>query len=276
MNNWFRSWHGAPIDNKWLAIAKRAGVVPGVVSAVVWALFDYASQEADRGSVVGFDIEAYAAFSGFEEDQVRAVISALTDKGMIGPDGVWKNWQKRQPKREDSSTERVKAHRERTKGKHDDGEHDETQCNAAKHEETLDKIREDKIREDKIDIGVSTSSAPAGGATAIKPNARGTRLPSDWEPTHDLIEFARNEGLSNAQIEFELACFRDHWESASSPNAVKRSWDAAFRNWIRRAAAGFGNARGPSPSRHRPSDGGRLAAMQRAVARVSYPDPVPE
>ena len=53
---WFRSWHGAPTDNKWLVIAKRAGVPAGMVSAVVWALFDYASQNENRGSVEDFDI----------------------------------------------------------------------------------------------------------------------------------------------------------------------------------------------------------------------------
>ena len=35
MASWFRSWHGAPTDNKWLVIARRANVSAGVVSAVV-------------------------------------------------------------------------------------------------------------------------------------------------------------------------------------------------------------------------------------------------
>lgn len=162
-NDWFRSWHGAPTDNKWLVIGRKAGVSPGVVSAVVWALLDHASQVSERGSVADFDVETYAAFSGFDEDQIRAVIDALKDKGVIGPDGGFRNWSKRQPKREDNSTERSRAFREKQKQNERETnaeKHDATQCNATQREATLDKIREDK---DKIysDTNVSGEVAPA-------------------------------------------------------------------------------------------------------------------
>lgn len=139
MNDWFRSWHGAPTDNKWLVIARKAGVVPGVVSAVVWALLDYASQSADRGSIADFDVETYAAFSGFDEEQIAAVIEALKEKGIIGPDGGFRNWQKRQPKREDGSAERAKAWRERQQTQN---ERTQTQANAGERQirEDTDKI----------------------------------------------------------------------------------------------------------------------------------------
>ena len=97
---WFRSWHGAPTDNKFLLIAKRAQVAPGMVSAVYWALLDYASQNDPRGSVEGFDIETYAEWAGWEERDVIAVIAALTAKKAI-IDGCIAAWEKRQPKRED-------------------------------------------------------------------------------------------------------------------------------------------------------------------------------
>ena len=67
MIDWFRSWHGAPTDNKWLTIGRRAGCAPGIVSAIVWALLDYASQNTPRGAITNFDMETYSAFSGFEE-----------------------------------------------------------------------------------------------------------------------------------------------------------------------------------------------------------------
>lgn len=63
--DWFRSWHGAPTDNKWLLIAKRAGVTPMMVSAVFWALLDYASQQEERGSVAGFDATLNGALCTF-------------------------------------------------------------------------------------------------------------------------------------------------------------------------------------------------------------------
>lgn len=115
MTSWFRSWHGAPTDTKWLSIARRAGVAPGVVSAVAWALLDYASQHQDRGCIDGFDIETYSAFSGFDEDQITAVIDAMTAKGMIENDR-WASWDRRQPEREDNSIDRVRRYRESRTG----------------------------------------------------------------------------------------------------------------------------------------------------------------
>ena len=157
MNNWFRSWHGAPTDSKWLVIARKAGVAPGVVSAVVWTLFDFASQSEQRGSVDGFDVETYAAFSGFEETSIQAVIDALKDKGVVGPDGGFKNWTKRQPKREDdNSTERSRAFRQKQR----ENERNETQCNATQRNATLDKRREEENR--YSDTIVSGDAAPSG------------------------------------------------------------------------------------------------------------------
>ncbi len=155
MNDWFRSWHGAPTDPKWLLIAKRAGTAPGIVSAVVWALFDHASQCQDRGSVADFDTETYATFSGFDEEQVEAIVHELTAKGVI-VDGYLSAWNKRQPKREDNSAERAKEWRERNRTQPNATEQPRTQTNT-------DKIREDKIRiEDK-------DAAPSGPALSIVP-----------------------------------------------------------------------------------------------------------
>jgi len=109
--SWFRSWHGAPMDNKYMVIATKANVKVGVVSAIMWALLDYASQNQERGSVDGFDTETYAAFTGFDEKEIIAVMEAMTAKGII-TDGRLSNWEKRQPKREDDSRERVTRFRE--------------------------------------------------------------------------------------------------------------------------------------------------------------------
>lgn len=128
--DWFRSWHGAPTDHKWAVVAARSGAKVGVVSAIAWALFDYASQHAERGTVDGFDTETYAVYSGFPEDEVKAVIKAMTDKGII-VNGRLANWEKRQPKREDNSTGRVQKFR--------DEKRNVTQCNAEPDAETLDK-----------------------------------------------------------------------------------------------------------------------------------------
>lgn len=118
--DWFRSWHGAPTDTKWLLIARKARVQPGIVSAIAWALLDHASQNSDRGTVSDFDIETYAVFSGFEEDTIASVMAAMIEKGVI-VDGKLAAWDRRQPKGEDlTGAERQRRWRERQKSKNRD------------------------------------------------------------------------------------------------------------------------------------------------------------
>ena len=112
MTDWFRSWHGAPTDPKWLVIAKRAGVQPFAVSAFAWALFDHASQSSDRGSVSDFDFETYAELMVIDESQIRAIYEAMEAKGIVAGGRIAK-WSKRQPKREDDGVDRTKDYRAR-------------------------------------------------------------------------------------------------------------------------------------------------------------------
>jgi hypothetical protein len=183
---WFRSWHGAPTDPKWLVVARRAQVAPGMVSAVFWALMDYASQHTDRGSVEDFDVETYAAFTGWEESEIDAVLDAMRSKGIITPDDRLAAWDKRQPKKEDpTATERQQRKRERDREVTRDNSvtnDDVTQGNATvtprhamSRDVTTDKIREDHIRSegdqtktqaDDDDIQTQTSGYTNGDGRA--------------------------------------------------------------------------------------------------------------
>lgn len=116
MADWFRSWHGAPTDPKWLGIARKAGVAPGIAVAVAWALMDRASQADNRGSIAGYDADGLSCFFGCEPEQVEAIVAAMGEKGIIR-DGRLTNWEKRQPKREDDSAGRVREHRDRERAK---------------------------------------------------------------------------------------------------------------------------------------------------------------
>ena len=147
-HDWFRSWHGAPVDAKWRTIAKRAGVRTAYVVSVAWLLMDRASQSEDRGSIAGYDAETIADYLDMETVDVENVIRAMADKGFIVA-GRIAAWEKRQPIREDNSAERTKAWRERKKAV--------TQCDAAKRDVTLDKIREDKNISTNVDIAREAS-----------------------------------------------------------------------------------------------------------------------
>jgi major membrane immunogen (membrane-anchored lipoprotein) len=163
---WWRSWHGAPTDHKWAVIAARSKVKVGIVSAVAWALMDYASQNKDRGSVAGFDTETYSVYSGFDEEEIKAVINAMVDKGVI-VNGMFTNWEKRQPKREDDSSERVARHREMKRSV--------TQCNENKDDETFSSsslifnlnLKENDKFDQVQDWIEKTTGLPPSGKSAI-------------------------------------------------------------------------------------------------------------
>ena len=132
--DWFRSYHGAPIDPKWRLIAKNTNTTPGNVAVIWWYLLDIASQENPRGALpcVTDSRNAEIVSSAFEIDsqQVKSIINEFIRLRMI-ENGRITMWEKRQPKREDNSTDRVRRFRE-------------TQRNAVKRTETLDKnIREE-------------------------------------------------------------------------------------------------------------------------------------
>ena len=266
--DWFRSWHGAPTDNKWLLIARRAGVVPGMVSALVWALLDHASQAEERGSVLNFDVETYCAFSGFEEADIRKVMKALSAKGIVDADGFLAAWDRRQPKREDPSAgERKRRERDRKKDNGSGGA--VTQRHAMSrnvtHGHAPEEIRGEEIREEKrerVEVGGEggaggEGSAPDGAPT--HPKAR--PLPIDFGLSPNLFQFGLREGLNDDDIRREFDRFSDHWRANGER---KIDWQAAFRNWIRKARD-LGNAGDAKPGRNRRRDGGLVAAYQRAV-----------
>jgi hypothetical protein len=110
MMDWFRSWHGALVDPKWLLIGKKANVPPAIVTAIFWALLDHASQADDRGDIGSFDTESYAEFGGINESDVKNVIEELRKKGIISGTSI-KSWKKRQPSREDPTASMRQANR---------------------------------------------------------------------------------------------------------------------------------------------------------------------
>lgn len=64
---------------------------------------------------------------------------------------------------------------------------------------------------------------------------RGTRLPDDWQPPANCIEWWRSRSGDEQSFHDELDKFRDWARAASGSRGVKRDWDATFRNWLRNA-----------------------------------------
>lgn len=62
---------------------------------------------------------------------------------------------------------------------------------------------------------------------------RAKRIPEDWTPGDELAAKMREEsGFTEARIRKETDLFRDHFLANGKPG---KDWDAAFRNWVRRA-----------------------------------------
>jgi hypothetical protein len=214
-NQWFRSWHGAPTDPKWLAIGRKCDLAPGMVFAIAWALMDRASQADQRGSFAGYDADEIAAFMGCDEQDVCNVIQVMADKGMVRDDAFTK-WSDRQPQRDDGAAERAKAYREREKAKQNNGKREP---NATERNRTLDK---DKDTDKKV---------PKGTSNAVRKRTR-----HDYTPAFEAFwkEWLLVEGGGDKQPAF------DAWEKL--PNEDQQAAHAVARAWFERWRAGHRDA----------------------------------
>ena len=143
-NAWVRLWHDMPTDPKWRVIARRAGQRIGDVIAVFNFVMVNASANAnERGRTQNLFADDIAAALDMEEADISAILDAMKGK-VLCKDGYLLGWEKRQPKREDSSAERAKKWREERK---------RTQANATERPDT------DTDTDKNISTNVDTGSA---------------------------------------------------------------------------------------------------------------------
>jgi hypothetical protein len=88
---------------------------------------------------------------------------------------------------------------------------------------------EEERRDTSIEEERRGASAPRFKRERKKPEAA---LPTDWKPSPDLRQSCLNLGLSDREIDREVAKFRNH---AAQGDRRVRDWDAAFRNWCIKA-----------------------------------------
>jgi hypothetical protein len=63
-------------------------------------------------------------------------------------------------------------------------------------------------------------------------NTRGTRLTDSWQPSPELIDWAKTERADIDPVK-QADAFRDYWLSQPGQKGVKTDWDRTFKNWIR-------------------------------------------
>lgn len=207
--DWVRLYHDMPTDPKWRVIARKAGQRIGDVIAVyVFMLCNASCNTVKRGVTQGFVAEDVAAAIDLEADCVTAILGAM--EGKVVKNGQLLGWEKRNPKREDSSTDRVRKHRE-------------TQGNALKRPDT---------DTDKNILGEqSPPSKPKGERRSS------TALPDDFPLQADreaALGYWRERGRRDLcpKLDDQISAFRAH-HAAHGKRMV--DWSAAWRTW-------YGNA----------------------------------
>jgi len=95
--------------------------------------------------------------------------------------------------------------------------------------------------------GAHATASPAamqgtGQGQDKKPRAersRGSRLPADWTPSEEQLDFCRAE-RPDLDPAATAARFRDFWIAKPGAGGVKLDWNATWRNWIRSEKGGTG------------------------------------
>jgi hypothetical protein len=152
-NSWLRLWHDLPTDPKFRTIARISKQPIATVMAVYIYLLTDASQNVTERGVTQCDAESVTSIFDIEIDAVKSIFDAMQGRLLDG--FRIKNWDKRQPVREDNSTDRTRAYRERNRvdavsvTQCDATERNVTQCDAPDKDKDQDKEKEKKITKKK-------------------------------------------------------------------------------------------------------------------------------
>jgi hypothetical protein len=115
------------------------------------------------------------------------------------------------------------------------------------------------------------------GALTIYPPAsrRGMRLPTNWSLPQLGLDYALDHGMDLARVMIESEKFKNYWLAKTGAAAMKRDWDATWRNWIlnamERVHGGAHNGWNGTPSTSRRAATGAdaiLAGMGRVAHRL--------
>jgi hypothetical protein len=115
--------------------------------------------------------------------------------------------------------------------------------------------------------------ADASGVTTRKRAPPKTRRPDDFTLTQELLDIARQEGRTDEDARTD---FDDFTSYCDANGRVYADWNAAWRNWEKRAAHGFGLSCQSAPGRNGSANYSRLGAAQRAAARFAHAENFPE
>lgn len=116
---WLRLWHEMPTDPKWRTIARRSGQpISTVLSVYTFLLVNASANEDERGVLKNWSDEDVASSLDISEEDVSCIRREMQGRVLDGDRLT--GWDKRQPKREDDSSERVRRYREQKRAGNDE------------------------------------------------------------------------------------------------------------------------------------------------------------
>jgi hypothetical protein len=180
--DWVRLWHELPTDPKFRTVSKAAKQpLCAVISVYIYLLVDASCNAVKRG-VTQCNAEDISSALDLEIEQVESIKKAM--EGRLLEKNYLMGWEKRQPKREDDSVERVRKYRN-NKEITENYEDYVTQCNAVKRSVTQcnapDKEKEkEREREKKVLPRFKNTTSEQGTIGAeLKKSALALAIPAE-------------------------------------------------------------------------------------------------
>lgn len=201
MTQWCRLWEDMPTDPKWRIISRRSGRPINEIVAVFCVMMTNASASSKRGSLSSWDDEVVGAALDMEEHNVRSIREAMQAKVLNGNDLM--GWEKRQPKREDTSgKERLAAYRQRQS----DAKRNETRGNETVSLETQQNASETH----------RNASKRARGEENREEEKERKR-----DSNESLDRNAKNHGVGNGSLSLAFGRFWEKWPNKVAKPAAK-------------------------------------------------------
>ena len=218
---WFKVDDGFYSSRKVLSIPR-----PQRVAAVgLWTLAgNWSGRELTDGRVDNYVLAELGATPRLRRALVEARL--WLDHGPAGVE--FHDWAKYQPTREQVEEERAKAAARQAKwrDRHSVKTDDEHVSNGVTDTVTNGGSNDAPTRPDPTRPN-TPSSTKKGAAT------RATRIPDPFLVNERMRDWARDE-VPGIDVDRGTRMFVDHFRAASGPNAAKKDWVAAWRNWLRK------------------------------------------
>ena len=92
-------------------------------------------------------------------------------------------------------------------------------------------IRWGSAKDENSDLKSDADQIPTKNQEPRTRERRATRLPADWEPSDQLIEFMKKE-RPDLTPRTTVMRFMNYWQAKAGRDATKLDWDKTFMSWI--------------------------------------------